>query len=59
MENVWVLAAVWVGLALIATLLPIGPFLGCTAIAHFVLHWTNRSSWLAGEGPSQEKVEEP
>jgi len=25
-----------------------GPFLGCTAIAHFILHWTVRSSWLAG-----------
>lgn len=125
MENVWVLASVWVGLALIATLLAIwfkistalseigvgtvaqlvigaffvhgelgaktswisflagtgaivltflagaeldpqifrikwkeatvvglvgffGPFLGCTAIAHFILHWTVRSSWLAG-----------
>jgi glutathione-regulated potassium-efflux system ancillary protein KefC len=125
MENVWVLASVWVGLALIATLLAIwfkistalseivvgtvaqlvigafvvhgelgaktnwitflagtgaivltflagaeldpqifrlkwkeatiiglvgffGPFIGCTAIAHFILHWTGRSSWLAG-----------
>jgi glutathione-regulated potassium-efflux system ancillary protein KefC len=133
MENVWVLAAVWVALALIATLLAIwfkistalseivvgtvtqliigafvvhgelgaktnwitflagtgaivltflagaeldpqifrlkwkeatvvglvgffGPFLGCTAIAHFVLHWTVRSSWLAGVALSTTSV---
>jgi Kef-type K+ transport system membrane component KefB len=125
MENVWVLAAVWVGLALIATLVAIwfristalseivvgtvaqlvigalfvhaelggktswisflagtgaivltflagaeldpqifrtkwkeatvvglvgffGPFFGCTAVAHYILHWSGRSSWLAG-----------
>lgn len=125
MENVWVLAAVWVGLALVATLFAIwfristalteiilgtvaqaalvvvvgasglaaktgwitflagvgaviltflagaeldplvfrtkwkeatavglvgffGPFLGCTAVAHYILHWSVRSSWLAG-----------
>jgi len=134
MENVWVLAALWVGLALIATLLAIwfristalseivvgtvaqliigavigihgglgaktnwigflagtgaivltflagaeldpaifktkwkealtvglvgfiGPFLGCTAIAHFVLHWSVRSSWLAGVALSTTSV---
>lgn len=133
MENVWVLAAVWVGLALLATLLAIwfkistalseivvgtvaqliigafvvhgelgsktnwitflagtgaivltflagaeldpqifrlkwkeatviglvgfiGPFLGCTAIAHFILHWTGRSSWLAGVALSTTSV---
>ncbi len=133
MENVWVLASVWVGLALIATLLAIwfkistalseivvgtvaqliigafvvhgelgaktnwitflagtgaivltflagaeldpqifrlkwkeatviglvgffGPFLGCTAIAHFLLHWTGRSSWLAGVALSTTSV---
>lgn len=125
MSNVWVLASVWIGLALIATLLAIwfkiftalteivvgtvaqliigalvgpiglaaktewiaflagtgaivltflagaeldptifrtkwkeatvvglvgffGPFMGCSAIAHYILHWTVRSSWLAG-----------
>ena len=125
MENVWVLAALWVGLALVATLFAIwfristalteiilgtvaqaalvvvvgasglgaktpwitflagvgavvltflagaeldplvfrakwkeatavglvgffGPFLGCTAVAHYILHWSVRSSWLAG-----------
>jgi glutathione-regulated potassium-efflux system ancillary protein KefC len=133
MENVWLLAAVWVGLALLATLLAIwfkistalseivvgtvaqliigafvvhgelgaktnwitflagtgaivltflagaeldpqifrmkwkeatvvglvgffGPFLGCTSIAHFVLHWTVRSSWLAGVALSTTSV---
>ena len=133
MQNVWVLAAVWVGLALIATLIAIwfkistalseivvgtvaqlvmgaflgkanlgartewisflagtgaivltflagaeldptifrakwkeatlvglvgffGPFLGCTAIAHFVLHWGTRQSWLAGVALSTTSV---
>lgn len=133
MENVWVLAAVWVGLALVATLLAIwfkistalseivvgtvaqlvigtfivhgelgaktpwitflagtgaivltflagteldpqvfrakwkeattvglvgffGPFLGCTALAHYLLHWTVRSSWLAGVALSTTSV---
>jgi glutathione-regulated potassium-efflux system ancillary protein KefC len=133
MQNVWVLAALWVGLALIATLLAIwfkistalseivvgtvaqliigalvgttalgassewitflagtgaivltflagaeldpvifrlkwkeatvvglvgffGPFLGCTAVAHYVLHWTSRSSWLAGVALSTTSV---
>src|SRR5208337_3022286 len=23
-----------------------GPFLGCTAVAHYVLHWANMPSWL-------------
>lgn len=133
MENVWVLAAVWVGLALVATLIAIwfkistalseivvgtvaqlvigaffahgelgakspwitflagtgaivltflagaeldpqvfrekwkeatvvglvgffGPFIGCTAIAHYLLHWTVRSSWLAGVALSTTSV---
>lgn len=133
MENVWVLASVWVGLALIATLLAIwfkistalteivvgtvaqlvigalvgtkglgaksewitflagtgaivltflagaeldpvifrmkwkeamfvglvgffGPFLGCTAVAHYVLGWTVLSSWLAGVALSTTSV---
>jgi len=33
-----------------------GPFLGCTAIAHFILHWTVRSSWLAGVALSTTSV---
>src|SRR5207244_2055192 len=133
MDNVWILAALWVGLALIATLLAIwfkistalteivvgtlaqlvigaivgagglgakspwitflagtgavvltflagaeldptifrtkwkettvvgligffAPFLGCTAIAHYVLHWTVMSSWLAGVALSTTSV---
>jgi Kef-type K+ transport system membrane component KefB len=34
----------------------IGPFLGCTAVAHYVLHWTTRSSWLAGVALSTTSV---
>lgn len=133
MGNVWILAAVWIGLALIATLLAIwfristalteivvgtfaqliigtflgttalgaktewisflagtgaivltflagaeldpvifrakwkeatvvglvgffGPFLGCTAVAHFLLGWSVRSSWLAGVALSTTSV---
>jgi glutathione-regulated potassium-efflux system ancillary protein KefC len=133
MQNVWVLASLWVGLALIATLLAIwfkistalteivvgtvaqlaivaivgptglaaktewitflagtgaivltflagaeldptifrvkwkeatvvglvgffGPFLGCAAVAHYVLHWTVRSSWLTGVALSTTSV---
>jgi len=33
-----------------------GPFLGCTAVAHYLLHWTVRSSWLAGVALSTTSV---
>ena len=33
-----------------------GPFLGCTAIAHYVLHWSTKSSWLAGVALSTTSV---
>jgi glutathione-regulated potassium-efflux system ancillary protein KefC len=33
-----------------------GPFLGCTAVAHFALHWTVMSSWLAGVALSTTSV---
>jgi glutathione-regulated potassium-efflux system ancillary protein KefC len=33
-----------------------GPFLGCTLIAHFVLHWTVMSSWLCGVALSTTSV---
>ncbi len=33
-----------------------GPFLGCTAVAHYVLHWTIMSSWLAGVALSTTSV---
>lgn len=133
MENVWVLAAIWIGLALVATLFAIwfkistalteivvgviaqmiflrlwgttglgaktpwitflagvgavvltflagaeldptvfrakwkettvvglvgffAPFLGCTAVAHYVLHWGKMQSWLAGVALSTTSV---
>ena len=33
-----------------------GPFLGCTAVAHYILHWTVMSSWLAGVALSTTSV---
>jgi Kef-type K+ transport system membrane component KefB len=33
-----------------------GPFFGCTAVAHYILHWTGRSSWLAGVALSTTSV---
>jgi Kef-type K+ transport system membrane component KefB len=33
-----------------------GPFLGCTAVAHYVLDWTVMSSWLAGVALSTTSV---
>ena len=33
-----------------------GPFLGCTAVAYYILHWTVRSSWLAGVALSTTSV---
>ncbi len=33
-----------------------GPFLGCTAVAHYILHWTVRSSWLTGVALSTTSV---
>lgn len=32
------------------------PFLGCTAVAHYVLHWGARPSWLAGVALSTTSV---
>jgi glutathione-regulated potassium-efflux system ancillary protein KefC len=34
----------------------IGPFLGATAVARFVLHWSGPSSWLAGVALSTTSV---
>src|ERR1700683_2941396 len=34
----------------------IGPFLGCTAVAHYILHWAVRPSWLAGVALSTTSV---
>ena len=33
-----------------------GPFLGCTAVAHYVLHWSIMSSWLCGVALSTTSV---
>jgi glutathione-regulated potassium-efflux system ancillary protein KefC len=33
-----------------------GPFLGCTLIAHFLLHWTMMASWLCGVAFSTTSV---
>jgi len=33
-----------------------GPFLGCTAIAHYILGWSGRPSWLAGVALSTTSV---
>jgi Kef-type K+ transport system membrane component KefB len=33
-----------------------GPFLGCTAIAHYVLHWSIMPSWLCGVALSTTSV---
>jgi Kef-type K+ transport system membrane component KefB len=34
----------------------VGPFLGCTAIAHYILGWAPRPSWLAGVALSTTSV---
>jgi glutathione-regulated potassium-efflux system ancillary protein KefC len=34
----------------------IGPFLGCAAVARFILHWSAPSSWLAGVALSTTSV---
>jgi glutathione-regulated potassium-efflux system ancillary protein KefC len=34
----------------------LGPFLGCTLIAHFVLHWSIMASWLCGVALSTTSV---
>ncbi len=41
------------GLGLVAFF---APFLGCTAIAHWVLHWSARASWLGGIALSTTSV---
>src|SRR6202167_3872453 len=34
----------------------IGPFLGCAAVARYILHWDPRASWLAGVALSTTSV---
>ena len=43
--------ATWIGLVGFCA-----PFLGCTALAYYVLGWTARSSWLAGVALSTTSV---
>ncbi|MCL4368222.1 MAG: cation:proton antiporter, partial [Actinobacteria bacterium] len=41
-----VLKSAWKATAVIGLVGFIAPFLGCTAAAYFLLHWTVRASWL-------------
>ena len=34
----------------------LGPFLGCTAIGYYLLHWTVKASWLSGVAMSTTSV---
>jgi Kef-type K+ transport system membrane component KefB len=34
----------------------LGPFLGCTALAYYLLHWTVKASWLSGVAMSTTSV---
>lgn len=43
--------ASWLGLMAF-----VSPFLGCTAIAYFILHWSARASWIAGIALSTTSV---
>src|ERR1700691_6262341 len=46
----------WKEATVIGVVVFFGPFFGCTAIAHYVLYWTGRSSWLAGVALSTTSV---
>jgi Kef-type K+ transport system membrane component KefB len=46
----------WKEATIVGTVGFVGPFLGCAAIAHYILHWTGRSSWLAGVALSTTSV---
>ncbi|HEY6867077.1 MAG TPA: cation:proton antiporter, partial [Candidatus Eisenbacteria bacterium] len=43
-----VLRSRWKDTSLLGLLGFFAPFLGCAAVARFVLHWDPRASWLAG-----------
>jgi len=43
--------ASWLGLMAF-----VAPFLGCTALAHYVLHWSAQASWIAGIALSTTSV---
>lgn len=38
----------WIEVGVVGLVGFLAPFLGCTAFAHFFLHWDMRASWLAG-----------
>ena len=38
----------WVEVGVVGLVGFLAPFLGCTAFAHYFLHWEMRASWLAG-----------
>jgi glutathione-regulated potassium-efflux system ancillary protein KefC len=46
----------WKEASLIGSVGFIAPFFGCTAVAHWVLHWDVRASWLAGVAMSTTSV---
>jgi len=51
-----VLRASWKATAVIGLAGFIAPFLGCTAAAYFILHWSVQASWLAGVALSTTSV---
>lgn len=46
----------WRGATVIGLAGFIAPFLGCTAIAHYLLHWAGQASWLTGIALSTTSV---
>ena len=51
-----VFRAKWKEATIIGLVAFLGPFLGCTAIAYYFLHWTVRASWLGGVALSTTSV---
>ncbi len=51
-----VLRSSWKATALIGLVGFVAPFLGCTAAAYFLLHWSAEASWLAGVALSTTSV---
>jgi glutathione-regulated potassium-efflux system ancillary protein KefC len=51
-----VLRAKWKEVTAVGLVGFLGPFFGCAAIAHYVLHWGARPSWLAGVALSTTSV---
>ena len=51
-----VFRAKWKEATVIGFIAFLAPFLGCTAIAYYFLHWTVRASWLTGVAMSTTSV---